>query len=827
MAYESEIQFRVKVLDKELRDLERRAQGIQDRFSGLQGSPRSRSAGRRTAVVRAKREEADLIRRSIEDLDRLRETKAQKTQQTNLRRVRFLRDQRIQAARDVANAEKKFAADQLKRDKAAIASRRAAASARSKKFQNVATGAGFPLLFGGGPLQALAGGIGGAAGGLGGSIAASAITAQVEAFAKDTAAVGQSLGSVSGALELMREKSLFSKDATEELAAELEGLGEIEKLSTLLTTELVQKIGNEGVTALQDLGTESDKTTRLWSALTLQLQALIAGPLKDFFALINSVLGAVTTSGQFKVLESELTGQARTDFDADVASRRAANLATTASGATGASGMMSSMGTAGGVGVLSPADQRELVEKYLPKLQVTADIPDRGGIKPPKDTAGKRAAQDEARLQQKLAGLEQERQKILQISAFKDKIAAAEAASDSQLVIRLKGEQRVAQIESKRLTDLIKVKDQRLIDAININAATEKLAAQRQTEREITEEQSKRQERFAKTIENLEHQLLMTQATSQAERDRLEIQQKLNKLRKDGMKEPQLAQAKNLMQQIDNENAPLNKFIKKSVESLNDLEASAVRVSQGIGNAIGGSLASGLEGLVSGAKSIKDVFADMLKSVGQTLVQEGTKMIATYIAIGIARAFAGLAGDDAGAKMSKTQYFNPQTGLGVAGPNFGLADGGAAKGGQPYLVGERGPELFVPFQNGSITSNEQLDSQTANAMSVPFLPGGDRGNSVSRYERMSSSFREINQTSVPFTRTSEQAAAAASERETAQAIANPSPIDVRFESQSINGVEYVTADQHQQGMSQAAERGRALTLAALQNSVKSRRRVGL
>jgi hypothetical protein len=177
--------------------------------------------------------------------------------------------------------------------------------------------------------------------------------------------------------------------------------------------------------------------------------------------------------------------------------------------------------------------------------------------------------------------------------------------------------------------------------------------------------------------------------------------------------------------------------------------------------------------------------------------------------------------------MGGDNYFDPKTGLGVAGPNFGKANGGPVSGGQPYLVGERGPELFVPFQGGSITSNEQLDSQTANAMSVPFLPGGDRGNSVSRYERMSSSIREINQTSVPFTRTSEQAAAAASERETAQAIANPSPIDVRFESQSINGVEYVTAEQHQQGMSQAAERGRALTLAALQNSVKSRRRVGL
>ena len=83
------------------------------------------------------------------------------------------------------------------------------------------------------------------------------------------------------------------------------------------------------------------------------------------------------------------------------------------------------------------------------------------------------------------------------------------------------------------------------------------------------------------------------------------------------------------------------------------------------------------------------------------------------------------------------------------------------------------------------------------------------------------------QMSVPFTRTSEAAMMAAAEQQTAEAISNPAPLDVRFESQSINGVEYVTAEQHQTGMVQAAERGRALALAALQNSVKARRRVGL
>ena len=128
----------------------------------------------------------------------------------------------------------------------------------------------------------------------------------------------------------------------------------------------------------------------------------------------------------------------------------------------------------------------------------------------------------------------------------------------------------------------------------------------------------------------------------------------------------------------------------------------------------------------------------------------------------------------------------------------------------------------------------------ANAMAVPFLPGGNRGGTTSqmlnRQENIASNRQEniqinrqenLRQLSVPFTRSSEVSMVVAAEQQTAEAISNPAPLDVRFESQSINGVEYVTAEQHQAGMAQAAERGRALTLSALQNSVKARRRVGL
>ena len=49
-----------------------------------------------------------------------------------------------------------------------------------------------------------------------------------------------------------------------------------------------------------------------------------------------------------------------------------------------------------------------------------------------------------------------------------------------------------------------------------------------------------------------------------------------------------------------------------------------------------------MQGLITGAASVKEVFADMLKSIADVLAQQAAQMIATYIAIGIARAFAGM-----------------------------------------------------------------------------------------------------------------------------------------------------------------------------------------
>ena len=292
--------------------------------------------------------------------------------------------------------------------------------------------------------------------------------------------------------------------------------------------------------------------------------------------------------------------------------------------------------------------------------------------------------------------------------------------------------------------------------------------------------------------------------------------------------------------------------LKKEMEGLTNLGNVAVR----IGDAIGGSFQRNFQDIISGTKSVKEALSSFFADIAEAFLAMAAEIIAKQLvmitlqtilkALG---AVMGGGGSSAPAPKDGAAFQGIGTGtldsLGGAGPIAdpkGLftpptimaanANGGPAFGGSPMIVGERGPELFIPFTNGSITSSESLGAEMANAMSVPFLPGGNRGGTTSqmlnRQENIQVNRQEnLRQMSVPFTRSSEAAMVASAEQQTAEAISNPAPLDVRFESQSINGVEYVTAEQHQSGMAQAAERGRALTLAALQNSVKARRRVGL
>ncbi len=174
---------------------------------------------------------------------------------------------------------------------------------------------------------------------------------------------------------------------------------------------------------------------------------------------------------------------------------------------------------------------------------------------------------------------------------------------------------------------------------------------------------------------------------------------------------------------------------------------------------------------------------------------------------GATQAFGAIAMGIGGAQqMGKGGTYNTLMGLagifgalgsitgmfGTGGIFAGRASGGPVRADRPYLVGEIGPELFLPSSDGEIVSN----AKSRKLLSAAALAGKTQTFSSNINTR-----RSTNPSQVQF--------------------------DFAYQSEVINNVEYVTTDQFRKGMSESAERGKNMAFQYMQNNVSTRRRLGL
>ena len=233
--------------------------------------------------------------------------------------------------------------------------------------------------------------------------------------------------------------------------------------------------------------------------------------------------------------------------------------------------------------------------------------------------------------------------------------------------------------------------------------------------------------------------------------------------------------------------------MKQQLEELLELENQVAAGATAIGNAFSNALVS----VVNGSKSADEALADMMASVAEHFLDMAAKIIAQQLAMilyGTIMKALGVSMGGGGAQMSSTNYFDPQTGLGVAGPNFGLAEGAYVSGPTNALIGEGGePEYVIPESK----MRESMARYSRGARGGSVIPESGEGGT-----------------------TGEGGGAAVA-----------APIDVRFSVERINNVDYVTAEEFQIGMqkaaSQGAQRGQQLALTRLQQSPNTRRRLGL
>ena len=132
--------------------------------------------------------------------------------------------------------------------------------------------------------------------------------------------------------------------------------------------------------------------------------------------------------------------------------------------------------------------------------------------------------------------------------------------------------------------------------------------------------------------------------------------------------------------------------LNKTMKELNDLTEQSVKLSKVMGD----SFAESFKGIVYGTMTVQDAFRNMLNKIADFFIDTAAQLAATQLQKGILGLFGNMF------NFSTTPLNDIQN-----TPVY-AANGGPVGMRNPYIVGERGPELFVPNQSGNIIPNHDL-----------------------------------------------------------------------------------------------------------------------
>ena len=487
---------------------------------------------------------------------------------------------------------------------------------RSKRAEGVALGAGFPLLFGGGPGAVLGGAAGGLTGSFGAQIALSAIGQQIDKFVAGMVDAGKALTSVGSAADFMAEKSLFSSDAMQFRIENLIEEGRVTEAAALMTQEMAKQVGGTGLKALKDLGTEANKMGKLFNALILQVQAFISKALTPLLAAINKVVGDIVLNNQFRALMDEATGARRKEIEKFLEPY-------TKQVRKGAAAK----------DVITPEGRRLAIEKFGGQF-----IPEGAGIDPTElEVLQAQASASSGRERKsKLPALEAEREKLESLLRLEEKRFELELKGDKAAIARLKADEKIIQIFEK-------------IRSIQSSDLTDQ-----------------------------ERQVALQNESLEIARVNLELQYNLSDIEQDRIAEV----SKNFEEQM----AHQDELRQKINEQENAYKALNDTFRTGIVDSI---LAA-----VEGTKSLKDSLLGVIKSMARLILQQQ-----------LMNALKGfnLFGGGGGTTFTSPDVLT--SGLDFSGA---FANGGRPAVGKAALVGEKGPELFVPNTAGTIVPNHAM-----------------------------------------------------------------------------------------------------------------------
>ena len=719
---------------------------------------------------------------------------------------------------------------------------------RGQLGQDVLLGAGFPLLFGGGAGSVL-GGLGGSLagggnGGFGAQIIGSAIGQIVDQITQAAVELGQALNPLTADFDTIATAAGTTGTELGALLQELNNTDAAAAALQLATEKLALEIGNDGVEALRNFG---EASTRLQNEVTkLQTQflafaATLAGPVTEALAnafertnLVNAANRFLSEGGPEAERIRAAGQRSQQENPGDLQAQINAELEVTKQILAEQTSELTEQARLRLEGIqLAEEDERiekELLDALKERARVQAQIErDAEKAARKKEKAAReaqRAAEKEAQVQRSVAQLN------VQAFELETKLAGLGQTKSDQLAL-----------EALRMTQLMELRRQ----AIQLSTEDDRIKQARLALLTVEEEILTRQNQLAQERLRIEENLQFLQGQQRVQGIQRDLNQELQGIQipsgnrdadqRDALSLKQAQRYENTLTNINDQLAQQKLLEASSDEEISRQATAKIAVLEKekqtyqemlpaiaaaeqqqlkfnqayekikpVADAVTGSLINGIRGVIEGTKTAEEAFKDFLNTIVDLLLKSAAEQIATYIAIGLARQFAGLGGGtNSGGEATKISSAS------TSSLSAGFAEaGGRTMANMPYVVGEKGAELFIPGKTGTV-----IPADVFEATRQAVKGNGPEGGNSDAFAQNSVALG--NSTTI------------SKEKELVREMdmRNNEPIEVRYDSTVINNVSYVSEDEFQKGLKAAVAQSKSAVYSDLKNKPRARAGIGL
>jgi hypothetical protein len=255
-----------------------------------------------------------------------------------------------------------------------------------------------------------------------------------------------------------------------------------------------------------------------------------------------------------------------------------------------------------------------------------------------------------------------------------------------------------------------------------------------------------------------------------------------------------------------------------------------------IADEVSRALSDSIAGLVTGTTTVAEAFGRMFENIGKAFIDMATQILAQQLLMQVVSAFLP---SGFGATDSRGFSFGSLVDA--------FADGGFVTGPTRAIIGEGGePEYVIPASkmpgalaryasgmrggsviDGAVSDNRNFLDALTTGISNSTVDVSESQDAVAATRASLRETERLRENRMQIMSQQSESERRYERERIEQMASTPGNLNIKYESQVINSVEYVTRDQAERMAAQSALRGRELAIGSLQNSVKTRKRVGI